>query len=31
MPAKVIDRKPILTHEQKLSRKRVISQPKCGG
>ena len=30
-PAKVIEREPISTHEQKVSRKRAITQPKvCG-
>ena len=29
--AKVIERKPISTHQQKLSQKRAITQPKFGG
>ena len=31
IPAKVIERKPISTHQQKLSQKRAITQPKFGG
>ena len=31
IPAKVIDRKPISTHQQKLSQKRAITQPNFGG